>query len=149
MMREKPRFNRDGTLAMPEGLSGKEREEWVKEMLYRRHCLFKGYHERSAGPRSPLGMPAGDVLDSLGDDGDTLTPLELAVLCLHAGDGASADAVLDSADIAGRAQDVFDPEHIHEIDERLADIGLFDRNTGSDGVDRYSIREDAYRRMKG
>lgn len=146
MMSEKPRFNRDGTLAMPEGLS---EEEWVKEVLYRRRCLFRGYHERSAGPCNPLGMPAGDVLDSLGDGGDALTPLELAVLCLHAGDGASADAVLDSADIAGRALDVFDPEHVHEAAERLADMGLFDRNTGSDGVDRYSIREDAYRRMKG
>ena len=127
MTSEKPRFNRDGVLAMPEGLSGKEREEWAKEVLYRRRCLFKGYHERSAGPRSPLGMPARDVLDSLGDDGDALTPLELA----------------------GRAQDVFDPEHVHEAAERLADMGIFHRNTGSDGVDRYSIREDAYRRMKG
>ena len=149
MMSEKPRFNRDGTLAMPEGLSGKEREEWVKEMLYRRHCLFRGYHERSAKPCNPLGMPARDVLDSLGDEGDILTPLELAVLCLHAGDGASADAVLNSADIAGRALDVFDPEHVHEADERLADIGILHRNSSSDGVDYYNIREEVLRRMKG
>lgn len=148
-MSEKPRYNRDGTLTMPEDLPEKEREEWVKEMLYRRHCLFRGYCERSAKPCSLLGMPARDILDSLGDEGDILTPLELAVLCLHAGDGASADAVLDSADIAGRALDVFDPKHVHEVAEKLAVSGLFDRNAGSNGVDYYSIREDVFRRMKG
>lgn len=143
------RYNRDGTLTMPEGLPEREREEWVKEMLYRRYCLFKGYHERSAKPCNPLGMPARDILDSLGDDGDALTPLELAVLCLHAGDGVSVDAVLDSAGIAGRAMDVFDPEHVHEAAERLTDKGLFHRNACSDGVDYYNLSEDAFRRMMG
>ena len=148
-MNGNPKYNRDGTLVMPEGLPEKEREEWVKRMLYRRHCLFRGYYERSTRPCSLLSMPARDVLDSFGDEGDALTPLELAVLCLHAGDGASAEAGLDSADVAGRAQDVFDPEHIHEVDERLADRGLLHRSVSSDGIDCYKLSEDAFRRMKG
>lgn len=148
-MRGGPRYNRDGTMAMPEDLSKEEREAWAREMLYRRRCLFKGYYERGAGPCNLIGMSAKDILDSLGDDGDVLTPLELAVLCLRANDKAFADAVFDSAGVASKAQDVFDPEHVHEMDERLAGMGLLDKATGSIGVDYYALSEDAFRRIWG
>lgn len=147
-MRDEVRYDRDGTMVMPQNLSDEEYETWVSRRLYVRHCVYKGYYEEAVRPYNLLGMPARDVLDSMGGFGDRMTVLELTVLCLRANEQAFIDGWFDSAGVAGRAQDVFSPKHVHEMEEGLADRGLLERFQNSNGCDEYRLSEEAFGTMR-
>lgn len=147
-MADEVKYDRDGTMAMPEGLSDELYEAWVSRRLYVRHCIYEGYFERAVKPYNLLGMSARDVLDSMGDLGDRMTVLELAVLCLRANDVVCVDGWFDSEGVAGRAQDVFSPKHVHETEDRLTERGLLERHVTSRGCDSYRLSGEAFKTMR-
>lgn len=147
-MGDEVRYDRDGSMTMPMNLSDEEYEIWVSRRLYVRHCIYEGYYEYGVKPWNLLGMPARDVLDSMEGFGDRMTVLELAVLCLRANEQAFIDGWFDSAGVAGRAQDVFSPRHVHEVEERLAERGLLERRQDSRGCDEYRLGEEAFGTMR-
>lgn len=147
-MESEVKYERDGTMVMPEGLSSEQYEDWVSSRLYIRHCLFNGYYEKAVKPHNLLGMSARDVLDSMGDLGDRMTIVEMAVLCLRANEQAFVDGWFDSEGVAGRAQDVFSPKHVHGIEDGLAERGLLERRQDSRGCDQYRLSEETFKTMR-
>ena len=147
-MRDEVKYDRDGSMTMPETLTNEQYEIWVSRRLYVRHCIYEGYFEKAVKPYNLLGMSARDVLDSMGDLGDRMTVLELAVLCLRANDVVCVDGWFDSEGVAGRAQDVFSPKHVHEVEEGLAERGLLERRADSRGCDVYRLSEETFGTMR-